>query len=36
MEKLQAFSISPEFEAARKIGMKYATVRTFAVEGVAR
>jgi uncharacterized protein (DUF1330 family) len=34
MEKLQAFYNSPEFTAARKIGMKHATFHTFAVEGV--
>jgi uncharacterized protein (DUF1330 family) len=35
MEKLQAWYNSPEFEAIRKNGMKYATFHTFAVEGVA-
>jgi uncharacterized protein (DUF1330 family) len=35
MEKLQAWYNSPEFEAIRKIGMKYATFHTFAIEGVA-
>ena len=34
LEKLQAFYNSPEFVAARKIGMKHATFHTFAVEGV--
>jgi uncharacterized protein (DUF1330 family) len=35
MEKLQAWYNSPEFEAIRKIGMKYATFHIFAIEGVA-
>ena len=35
MEKLKAWYRSPEFEAIRKNGMKYATFHTFAVEGVA-
>jgi uncharacterized protein (DUF1330 family) len=35
MEKLKAWYNSPEFEAIRKNGMKYATFHTFAVEGVA-
>ena len=33
MEKLQAWYNSPEYQEARKIGMKYATFRSFSVEG---
>jgi uncharacterized protein (DUF1330 family) len=34
MEKLQAWRNSEEFKEARKIGVKYATFRTFAIEGL--
>lgn len=34
MEKLQAWRNSEEFKDARKIGVKYANFRTFAIEGL--
>ncbi|TMG93370.1 MAG: DUF1330 domain-containing protein [Betaproteobacteria bacterium] len=36
MEKIQAWRNSKEFNEARKVGAKYATFRTYAVEGVSR
>lgn len=33
MEKLQAWYNSPEYKEARSIGTKYATFRTYAIEG---
>jgi uncharacterized protein (DUF1330 family) len=33
MEQLKAWYNSPEYQEARKIGLKYATFRSFAVEG---
>jgi uncharacterized protein (DUF1330 family) len=34
LEQVKAWRNSPEFKAARKIGEKYATFRSFAVEGL--
>ena len=36
MEKIQAYRNSAEFKEARKIGVKYAKFRNFAVEGVSQ
>src|SRR6516164_9842401 len=36
MEKLQAWRNDPQFKELRQIGGKYATFRSFAVEGVAQ
>jgi uncharacterized protein (DUF1330 family) len=36
MEQVQAYRNSVEFKEARKIGDKYATYHSFAVEGVAK
>jgi uncharacterized protein (DUF1330 family) len=34
MDKVKAWRNSPEYLENRKIGEKYATFRTFAIEGV--
>ncbi|MBF8254729.1 MAG: hypothetical protein HW373_1424, partial [Deltaproteobacteria bacterium] len=36
IEKVQAWRNSSDFKEARKIGEKYATFRTYAVEGVSQ
>jgi uncharacterized protein (DUF1330 family) len=36
MEKLQAWRNDPQFKELRQIGAKYATFRSFAIEGVAQ
>ena len=36
MEKLQAWRNDPQFKELRQVGGKYATFRSFAVEGVAQ
>lgn len=36
MEKIQSYRNSAEFKEARKIGVKYAKFRNFAVEGVSQ
>ena len=36
MEKIEAWRNNPEYKEARKIGEKYATFRSFAIEGLAQ